>query len=317
MQQGCFGYTSAAVAAVAPLSMTNWMDMKRLLIAILFGATAHAADLQTQLQDMAKAHEGHVALFAKNVKTGATVAVDADTPIKTASVIKLPIMLTAFTLAKEGKLDLSEKITLTKENQVPGSGILTALSPRLEITVEDAIVLMIQLSDNTATNLVIDKIGIEPVNQQLAAMGLKNTYLYKKVFKPATGPVPPDQPKFGLGKTTAREMAEVMLAIDRCDLKDKTMCDRMLAILKGQHDRDDIPRYLETMDASAKPSAIANKTGALDDTRNDVAMVYTKAGPIVISVFTVENKDQSWTSENRAQVLIGKLAKVIVEAWAH
>lgn len=290
--------------------------LKRMVIVLVCLAAARADDLQQRLEAMAKQHEGKVALYARNLKTGASVALDAETPVPTASVIKLPIMLEAFTLAKQGKLNLAQRLPLTRENQVPGSGILTALAPGLEVTLEDAIVLMIQLSDNTATNLVIDRVGIDSVNQNLAAMGLKNTWLYKKVFKPATGPVPADQPKFGLGKTTAREMAEVMAAIQRCDLGDPALCERMLAILKGQHDRDAIPRYLESSDTSEKPSAIANKTGALDQVRNDVALVYTSAGPLVISIFVYDNKDQSWTSDNQAQTLIGRLAKTIVEAWA-
>jgi beta-lactamase class A len=78
-------------------------------------------------------------------------------------------------------------------------------------------------------------------------------------------------------------------------------------MLKNQTDRDDIPRYLayET----------ANKTGALDDVRNDVAIVYAPNGPIIISAFTYDNKDQSWTSDNSAQVLIARLAKAIVDTW--
>jgi beta-lactamase class A len=291
--------------------------MKRIAFFLLFfTATAFGADLQHQLEALAGAHQGKVSLYARHLRTGASVAINADVPVKTASVIKLPIMIEAFMQARAGKLNLSDKITLTKDNQVPGSGILTALTPGLPLTVEDAIVLMIQLSDNTATNLVIDKVGIAPVDEMLAGMGMKNTYLYKKVFKPAEGPMPADQKQFGLGKTTAREMAEIMASVDRCDLGDAALCKRMLDILKGQHDRDDIPRYIESSDTSEKPSAIANKTGALDDTRNDVALVYTTAGPIVISAFTTENKDQSWTAENKAQQLIGQMARVIVEAWA-
>src|SRR5258706_6674687 len=271
-------------------------------VLILLTATCtFGADLQQQLEALANAHQGKVALYAKQLKTGATVAINAETPVKTASVIKLPIMIEAFSEAKAGKLNLGDRLKLTKDNQVPGSGILTALSPGLAPTVEDAITLMIQLSDNTATNMVIDKIGIAPVDQMLAATGMKNTYLYKKVFKPADGPMPADQKQFGLGKTTAHEMADIMASIDRCDLGDAALCKRMLDILNGQHDRDYIPRYIAASDASEKRSAIANKTVALDDTRTDVALVYTTGGPIVISIFTWENKDQSWTSENQAQ----------------
>ena len=136
----------------------------------------------------------------------------------TASVIKLPLMVEAFYEIKAGKHKLDERLKLTKENQVEGSGVLTLLQPGLEPTLQDAITLMITQSDNTATNMVIDVVGIPAVNARIAAMGLKNTYLYKKVFMPPQGPTPPDQKKFGLGKTTAREMAQVLESIERCDL---------------------------------------------------------------------------------------------------
>ncbi|MBV9270832.1 MAG: serine hydrolase, partial [Candidatus Eremiobacteraeota bacterium] len=136
--------------------------------------------------------------------------------------------------------------------------------------------------------------------------------------KPATGPVPADQAKFGLGKTTPREMASVIERFENCNLspanapaaasvQDKQMCALAIKILKQQTDNGDIQRYLTV--------PVANKTGALDDVRNDVGIVYAKNGPIVISAFTYENKDQSWGPDNAAQVVIGKLAKAIVDHW--
>jgi beta-lactamase class A len=146
-------------------------------------------------------------------------------------------------------------------------------------------------------------------------MGLKSTYLYKKVYKPASGPMPPDQKKFGLGKTTAREMAAVMEAIQRCDLKDQALCDRMVAIMRAQQYRNMIPRYIETVDTSEQPSAIADKIGQLDASRDDVALVTIRQTPMIISVFTYENKDERWNPENQAEVLIANMAKAIVDAW--
>ena len=290
--------------------------MKIFLAVLLLVSSAFAADLQKNLDSLAADYHGKVALFAKDLKTGQTVAIDADEPVQTASVIKLPIMIEAFYLVKEGKLKLDQKITLTKDNQVPGSGVLQFMDSGLQLTLKDAITLMIILSDNTATNLVIDTVGIPNVNQRIAAMGLKNTYLYKKVFKPADGPMPADQKKFGLGKTTAREMAEAMESVYRCDLGDKDLCKTMLDILQHQQDRDSVPRYLESGDTSEKPSAIANKTGSLDDVRNDVALVETKSAPIVISAFTWDNQDQRWMPENAAQVLIANMARDVVSTWA-
>src|SRR4051812_27566123 len=254
-------------------------------------AFAAPADLQAKLQDMASKHHGKVALYAKNLKTGDTVAIDADVPVQTASVIKLPIMIETMYQVKTGKLKLDQRLRLTKDNQVPGSGVLPFLSPGLDLTLDDTITLMMILSDNTATNMTIDAVTIPAVNKRIESMGLKNTYLYKKVYKPAEGPMPPDQKKFGLGKTTAREMAIAMESVERCEIGDPALCKRMLEIMRNQQYRNMIPHYIETVDTSETPSAIADKIGALDAVRNDVALVFTKSGPLVISIFTYENKD--------------------------
>lgn len=290
--------------------------MRTLIFAVLLVANSvFAADLQKDLAALAAQHKGKVAFFAKDLKTGATVALDPDTPVPTASVIKLPVMLEAFYEVKAGKHKLDERLKLTKENQVEGSGVLTLLQPGLEPTLEDAIALMITQSDNTATNMVIDDIGIPAVNARIAAMGLKNTYLYKKVFMPPSGPTLPDQPKFGLGKTTAREMAQVLESIEKCDLGDRALCDKMIRILKNQSVRTMIPRYLETTDSTEEASSIGNKTGSLDEVRADVGIVYRKHGPIIISAFTYDNADHGWTVDNSAEVMVAKMAKLVVETW--
>jgi beta-lactamase class A len=293
--------------------------LKRLAILVAVSAlcgSSFAADLQKELKAIAAQHKGKVGFYAKDLKTGATAAIDPDVVIPTASVIKLPIMLEAFYQVKAGKHRLDERLKLTKDNQVEGSGVLTFLQPGLEPTLQDAITLMITQSDNTATNMVIDAIGISAVNERIAAMGLKNTYLYKKVFMPPQGPTPPDQKKFGLGKTSAREMAQVMENIERCELGDAKLCRQMIGILKNQNVRTMIPRYLETVDTSETDSAVGNKTGSLDEVRNDVGIVYTKHGPIVISAFTYDNEDHGWSVDNSAEVLVAKMAKAVVEAWA-
>ncbi|HEV8525899.1 MAG TPA: serine hydrolase [Terriglobales bacterium] len=290
--------------------------MNAFLVVLLLTSLASAADLQGQLESMVQRHRGKVALYAKQLKTGATVAINADTPVPTASVIKLPIMVEAFAQIKAGKNSLSEKVVLDEPNQTIGSGVLGFLRPGVEMTLEDAIVLMIIVSDNTATNLVIDHVTIPAVNARMAAMGLKNTHLYKKVGKPVVGPAPADQKRFGLGKTTAREMAAVMESVYRCDLGDPKLCQRMLEILRNQQYRNMIPRFLETIDFTEAPSAIMDKTGDLDQVRNDVALVETNDGPIIISAFTRENQDQRWTPENEAYLLLGRMAEVILKAWA-
>ena len=128
--------------------------------------------------------------------------------------------------------------------------------------------------------------------------------------------MPADQPKFGLGKTTAREMAEALESIQRCDMKDQALCDQMIKIMRGQQDRSMVPRYIEAEPGVPHPEWVADKLGALNDVRNDVALVMYKGTPIIISVFTWDNKDQRWSHDNSAEILIASMARRIAEQWA-
>ena len=166
--------------------------------------------LDRQLQSIAAAHHGHVALYAHNLKTGQTASLDPDLPVKTASVIKMGILLDAAEQIRAGQASLAEKLVLMHENQVAGSGVLGQLTAPLALTLGDILHLMVVLSDNTATNVAIDRLGLAHINATLRAAGLTQTVLYKKIYVPAQGPMPADQPRFGLGKTTAHEMASIM-----------------------------------------------------------------------------------------------------------
>ena len=281
--------------------------------------------LDTQLQSIAQAHHGHLAIFAKNLKTGQTASVDADEPVQTASVIKLGILLDAAEQIRAGKAKFEEKLVLNKDNQVPGSGVLAAFDTPLAITLKDTLTMMVIVSDNTATNMAIDRLGLAHINETLRAAGLKQTVLYKKVYRPAQGPMPADQPKFGLGKTTAREMAQVMERFAECRLAldgsapaaaDGPICGAMLLMLRGQQDRDSLPRQIEFLDTSEQGSAIGDKIGALDQVRNDVAILSTKNGPVVVSAFTWDNADQRWNGDNEGEQTLGKVGKAIVERWS-
>lgn len=273
--------------------------------------------LRVQLESLALRHNGKVGLYAQNLKTGQTVSVNANALVPTASTIKLAVFVEAFHQIKEGKRRLAEKVKVNKEDIVEGSGILQYLTIPRELPLEDLIVLMMIESDNSATNLVIDQVGIANVNARITSLGLKDTYLYKKVFRPAPAGTPADQPRFGLGKTTAREMGQVMASIERCELGEPRLCKRMIEIMKNQQYRNMIPHYIEAeVDASEQPTQIADKTGSLDASRSDVGIVYTKNGPIVISAYTYENKDHRWTMENEGELLIARMAKAIHQAWA-
>jgi beta-lactamase class A len=320
--------------------------LSRLALALLFAIPALPAAAQKDaqsdsaltavLQSQIAGFHGKVSLYARDLATNQTVAVDADQPVPTASVIKLGVLYTALEQIRAGQAHFDDRLMLHHDDQVPGSGVLLFFDTPMTLTLKDALSLMIAVSDNSATNLVIDDLGLDTIDNQLAAppprgLGLKNTWLYKKVFRPASGPMPADQKEFGLGKTTAREMAGIMERLVTCNLgpapastpnpassaipSDQDLCKAATHMLKVQSDRDMIPRYLEKLDTSEGDSAIADKIGTLDHARIDVGAVYIKHGIILISAFTHDNADTSWTPDNEGQLLIAKMAKTIVDAW--
>lgn len=278
------------------------------------------AALASQLRALIAPYRGDVSVYAVDLRSGKTVAIDADTPVPTASVIKLAILFEALEQIQQGRVGFDDRLTMVGSDRVQGSGVLQLFDTPMTLTLKDALTMMITQSDNTATNLAIDHLGLADIDRRIEWLGLHDTWLYKKVFLPPSGPVPPDQPQFGLGKTTAREMAEIMTRFAECDLnapggpaaptpEQQRLCDAALFMLRNQSDRESIPRYLDTL-------RVANKTGALDAVRNDVGIVYAGNGPIVISLFTSHNADQHWTVDNAAYLLMARLAWTIVERWS-
>ncbi len=303
------------------------------------GLAGSPSTLQRRIQQMvnarAKAGLGHAALYAIQLNTMKTVGVNSDLPVATASVIKLGILYQAMVQIRQGKAHWDEPIVLHRHEAVGGSGILTFLDAPVNLTLKDVLTLMVIVSDNTAANLAMDRFGIEPINARLQALGLEQTHLYKKVMVPTTMPMPADQPRFGLGKTTPREMAYLMETIGLCHLHqigtatrpgdarfapvdngDRAVCSVALNMLKSQFYRETIPRYLEAVDATENGTAIASKTGSLDAVRNDVAIVMGTTGPMILSVFTYDNRDHGWTVDNEGEMTIARLAREIVAHWS-
>jgi beta-lactamase class A len=196
----------------------------------------------------------------------------------------------------------------------------------MSLSFKDVLTMMIVMSDNTATNLAIDHLGLTNIQDRIVSLGLKDTWLYKKVFTPVPAgmTMPADYKRFGIGKTTARQMTGLMGKIVLCELAepgkpampgDEALCQTALKMLHLQFYRTAIPRYLDAM-PGATGDSIANKTGSLDAVRNDVAAISTPRGMILLSVFTFNNADHSWTQDQEAELTIAKIAQAIVEAWS-
>ena len=270
---------------------------------------AGAADLDARIEPLLKAHKGTVAVAVKHLKTGEEFYLNADEPMPTASLIKLPIMVEAYWQAAENKVKLDKPLTLRKEDKVPGSGILTShFSDGATFPLRDAVRLSIAFSDNTATNLVLDEIGIPSTNLRMEKLGFKHTKINAKVYKGSTTSIDPERTKkFGLGSTTAREMVQLLERIEAGKVVSPEACKEMIAHLKSCDDQEKMTRLLPA------GTIVAHKTGSVNASKTDAGILYLKSGPVALCVLTDKNDDVRWTPDNAAQVLIGKIAKEVYE----
>src|SRR5271155_4287791 len=154
------------------------MMRMQILLAIFFlwsvSATMRAQEdtaLEAQLQALATAHHGHVTLYARDLNSGKTGGINADTPVPTASVIKLTVLFEALKQIQEGKVHFDDKVALTKANQVEGSGVLMFFDVPQTLTLKDILTMMIVVSDNTATNVAIDDLGLKNIDDRIQWLG--------------------------------------------------------------------------------------------------------------------------------------------------
>lgn len=276
---------------------------------LLTGALPADDGLDARLRPLIDAHKGEVAIAVKHLKTGETFLHRADEPMPTASLIKLPVMVEVYQQAHEDKLKLTDPITLRKEDKVPGSGILTAhFSEGASFPLVDAVRLMIAFSDNTATNLVVDKIGLPATAARMETLGFSNTKLHSKVFKRETSVFPERSEKFGLGSTTAGEMIGLLEQLHAEKLVSPEASQAMLEHLKKCDDKEKFPRLLPA------GTVIAHKTGSVNEARTDAGIIFSPSGPIVVCVLTAKNEDKSWTAENAGNRLCATVAH---EVFSH
>ncbi|MBI5757428.1 MAG: serine hydrolase, partial [Planctomycetales bacterium] len=262
-----------------------------------------SANLGEKLLPLIKAHQGQVAVAVKHLKTGESFQYRETEPMPTASLIKLPVMIEAYRQAHAGKIDLDKPIRLSDEDKVPGSGILrTHFSQGATFPLRDAIRLMIAFSDNTATNVVLDQIGLATTGETMQAWGLPNTRIHAKVFRGDTSIAPERSKKFGLGSTTAAEMLRLLERLEQKDLVSEKASDEMLAHLLTCDDKDKFPQRLPS------GTKIAHKTGSVSAVRTDAGIIYAPSGPIAVCVLTAENKDQRWESDNAGNALCAEIA---------
>jgi beta-lactamase class A len=290
---------------------------------LLAAAPLSAASLQSQVEEAVRSLRGTMGVAAKNLATGETVSVDADTPFPTASVIKVAVMVEVFHQIAEKRLRREDTVTLEDAAKVDGSGVLQRLHGGLALTIGDLLDLMMTVSDNTATNLLIAKVGTANVDQRLASYGITRTRLFRPTFRDGHPDVFPEEEKqFGLGVATPREMARLMELIADGKVVDRASSDAMIAIMREQSNDTMIRRALPETDdvvVADKPGWDSEKhpdaAGVHRHVRGDVGIVMTPRGRYVIAMFARQVQDTRWGPDNEANVLMGRISRMVYDAF--
>ena len=279
-----------------------------LLICVPTAAAQSKPTLDDQVKTLVGSFKGKVSLFAKNLDTGETYALNADERVRTASTIKIAVMIEAFARVNERKIKWTDEVVLTKDKKVSGSGILTELSDGLRLTLRDAVSLMMILSDNTATNLVLDVLTTDAVNARMESLGFKNIKIMRRIGsggESAAGK-DPENKKFGLGMATPREMVLVMEKLDRGEIISAAASKEMIDLMKREQGRNAIGRSLWTV-------PMASKYGALDRLRSAVGILYTKKGKIAMAISCDDMPETMWSVDNPAYLLMSRVSEVLAE----
>jgi len=238
--------------------------------------------------------------------------------VRTASTIKLPIFCAVHQLAAEGKLRFDEPLILREEDKVSGSGVIREFASGTRLTVRDVCHVMIVISDNSATNMIIDRITADYVNAQCDRWGLPATRSMRKVrgdgaqLKAATGHskagLLPENQRYGLGSSTAAEMVKLLEMLERGEIVSREASKDIIEVMKRQQYKDGIGRRLDAV------MPVASKSGSLDALRSDVGIAYTRAGRMAIAI-TVDGMPKiDYSPDNPGNILIADLTDHLISA---
>jgi beta-lactamase class A len=283
---------------------------------LMLAGAAEAQPLGGQLRDRVAGFPGGVSLYAKNLDSGEAIGIRETEPVRTASTIKLAVMAALFDAIARGELQWSERLTITDAEKVAGSGVIESeLSSGVQLPLQDVMHLMMALSDNTATNMILERFPADRVNAYLDRIGLGSTRSLRKILGKngpagvsAAGKLEKNQ-KYGLGVSTPRDMVALVERMERGELVSAEASREMIAVMKRCQDTTGIRRPFGEL-------AVANKTGALDALRSDVGIVYSKTGRIAIAITVDGIAQPDWGPDNPGSLLIADLARMLVRGLA-
>jgi beta-lactamase class A len=268
---------------------------------------ADTAALRHKLDSIADAHHGVVGYSIIDIENNVRMSRRGDEKFSTASLIKVPILVTVYDLVAKGQLSLDDPISMLKIDQVPGSGILQFMHTPSTLTVRDAAWLMTTISDNTATNLLLDRIIIRRVWNKMDSLGLHDTRVHSKSFLRVASIAMDSSVKYGLGVTTPNEMARLFELLAEGKAVNPKADSEMLDILEHNENDQKLQRFNYGVRA-------AHKSGETDQVRTECSLFYLR-NRIVACVLTKDNVDQRYAIDTEAHITMANMGKAIVDAW--
>jgi beta-lactamase class A len=236
---------------------------------------------------------GTVGYVIKDFNSGQVAASHSDLVFPSASLIKFPILCAAFQAVEEGRMSLSAPVTLMRGDRRGGSGLLKFAPMGTVLTNRELLEAMIDHSDNTAASLIVRQLGYDYLQKTFVTLGLQDTVICPEGFKLTSRRVPEDN------MTSPRDMAYLLEKIYRRELVSPQASDQMLEIMKHQHLRDRLPRFLPT------GWEIAHKTGLLRKACHDVGIVFSPKGDYLICVLT--SNDTTYKLAKRFIANVGRI----------
>lgn len=288
----------------------------RICILLCLGSLAWAqtnppaplARLEGNIQRITRSVNATWGIYIKCLETGETIAINADQQMDTMSVIKIPLMAEVFRQIEAGKFKLTDRVPFTAESSRPGTGVIRSLDAGAQLTIKDLLTLMIIVSDNTATDLLYDKVGgIEPVNKLMADWGLASVRApgtadawFKALRAAGSAEKFHTEGKTAFGYSSPRDMGKLLEMMEKGEAVSKSASGEMLRIMRGQVYSSRLPRYVSGWQ-------IPHKTGDfLPYIGNDVGVLESGSRHVVICVFTAKHFGPGYMLEEA----IGRVAEL-------
>lgn len=268
-------------------------------------APSDTAALRRSLEAALREHPGVAGVSVRNLATGEALSIRGGETFPSASLVKVPVLVALLHEVHRGTMRLEEPITMIARDRVGGSGVLKHMEPGNPLTLGDAAWLMVTLSDNTATNLLLDRLNIRTVWEKMEALGLPHTKIHSKTFLRATSLAPDSSVKYGLGVATPDEMVRLFTLLHEGKAVSPALDSLALAMLRANQDGTKLVRWLP------QGVAVAHKSGDVDRARNDCGIVYGPEAPVAVCVMTRENRDTTYAVDAPAHLLIARVGREV------